>query len=81
MKFKLMVNCDEANHFCDKAQYQEASIFEKIKLNIHNLFCRLCREHTVKNTQLTRKIKKSKLQMLSTEEKNELKKHLQQYMA
>ena len=53
-----MFNCEEAVHTCDKAQYKEASFWEKTLLKIHTLFCSLCKEHTTKNVRLYRNNKK-----------------------
>lgn len=78
MKIKLMFNCNEATHVCDKAQYSEASFWEKTLLKFHNLFCRLCKEHTKRNVRLTETIKKSNIKMLSVNEKKALKQELSQ---
>ncbi|UAB79891.1 hypothetical protein INR76_07025 [Marixanthomonas sp. SCSIO 43207] len=81
MKFKLFLNCKEAGHTCDKAQYKEATYWDKFLLTIHNVFCKLCREHTSKNVKLTKKINDSHLKTLSAQEKEELKNKLQQHTA
>ena len=57
---KIMTPCNNANHICDKAQYNDASFFEKIKLNIHLIHCKACRKYTAGNVYLTKLIKKSK---------------------
>ena len=54
MSNKIIIPCQEANHVCDKTQYKEATLWEKIKLNIHLLYCKACRKYTKKNTQLTK---------------------------
>ncbi len=56
--------CSEANHVCDKTQYKNATLLEKIKLNIHLIYCRACRKYTKNNTKLTFKIKESKIECL-----------------
>ena len=45
-KNKLFLSCNEANHTCDKTQYKDASIWEKVKLNFHLIYCRACRKYT-----------------------------------
>lgn len=50
---KLTITCDEATAICDKSQYGEASISEKIKLNIHLLICKLCNKYTKQNSLMT----------------------------
>lgn len=76
MKFRIP--CEQANHICDKSQYKEATLLEKIKLNIHLIYCRACREYTRRNQKLTRSLKSSQWKTLSTAEKNLLKKQLHQ---
>lgn len=58
MSNKFIIPCNEANHVCDKTQYKEATLWEKIKLNIHLLYCNACRKYTKSNTKLTRLIVK-----------------------
>ena len=46
---KLTISCDEATTICDKNQYGEASLSEKISLNIHLLMCKFCKQYTKQN--------------------------------
>ncbi|PVW13320.1 hypothetical protein [Marixanthomonas spongiae] len=80
MKLNMIFNCEEAAHVCDRAQYNEASLWEKTLLTIHTFFCKLCRKHTTRNARLTKAIKKSEVQTLSAEQKHLLKKRLRQEM-
>jgi len=64
--------CEKANHVCDKAQYKEASFVEKIKLNLHLLYCRACRKYTSNNQKLTKVVKDSKVECLNCNEKEAL---------
>jgi len=73
---KVVIPCDEANHVCDKTQYKEATLWEKVKLNIHLIYCRACREYTKNNTKLTNKIKESKVECLDKKCKVSIKKDL-----
>ncbi len=57
---KILTSCRESNHICDKSQYKESSFFERIKLNLHLLYCKACRKYTKENIILTKYIKKSK---------------------
>ena len=70
---KLFVSCEKANHVCDKTQYKEASLWEKIKLNIHLLYCRACREYTKNNQKLTQVISESEVNCLETKAKEVMK--------
>lgn len=54
MSDKLFLSCDEASHTCDKSQYNEATLWGKIKLNIHLVYCAACRKYAKNNTKLTR---------------------------
>ena len=33
------MKCEDAGQVCDKSQYKEASFWEKLKLNVHLLYC------------------------------------------
>jgi len=53
MSNKVFITCDEATTICTKNQYKEASFWEKIKLNIHMLTCKICGLYSKQNTKLT----------------------------
>lgn len=69
MNKKFILFCKEANQACDKAQYNEISVWEKLKLNLHLLMCSACRKYTKGNKKLTKVIKIKKSEFLSTPEK------------
>jgi len=46
-------SCQDAAHFSDKLQYEEASFWEKLKLKMHIAYCERCREYNKKNSRLT----------------------------
>lgn len=71
-KFWFFIPCQEANHTCDKTQYNEASIWEKIKLSIHLLYCGACRKYTKNNTSLTKSIKEGNVISMNMSEKQSL---------
>lgn len=72
-KIKIVIPCDDANHVCDKTQYKEATLWEKIKLNIHLIYCRACRKYTKNNTKLTNIIKKAEVECLDEKCKEAMK--------
>ncbi len=76
-RFKFLMPCEEANHTCDKTQYKEASLWEKVKLNFHLIYCRACREYTSTNSKLTKIVSKSKLECLDSDCKEKMKKDLE----
>jgi len=83
MSTKIKISCDEATQICDKSQYGEATIWEKIKLNIHLILCHHCKTYTKQNTLITKIIGKylnssEKSEQLSTEEKAALKTNLRE---
>ncbi|PKP28529.1 MAG: hypothetical protein CVU01_04000 [Bacteroidetes bacterium HGW-Bacteroidetes-18] len=50
----MKITCDEATAICDKNQYKEASLWEKIKLGMHIFFCRKCGKYSRQNTIMTK---------------------------
>ena len=64
--------CQKANHVCDKTQYKEATLVEKIKLSFHLIFCRVCRKYTTNNQKLTKVVKDSKVECMNSKEKESL---------
>lgn len=75
------MKCEDAGQVCDKSQYKEASFWEKLKLNVHLLYCSTCREYTKKNVKLSIVFKKSNLKIMSLHDKKELKKQIHQEIA
>jgi len=71
--YKMNASCEKANHVCDKTQYNEASLWEKIKLSIHLLYCKACREYTHNNKKLTKAVKNSEVQCLDCKAKETMK--------
>lgn len=80
MSNKIFIPCEEANHVCDKSQYKEATLWEKIKLNIHLIYCNACRKYTKKNTKLT-KLFSRKATPMSSSAKESLKSAFEQELA
>ena len=79
---KFIINCDEATAICDKSQYGEASLSEKISLNIHLIICKYCKQYTKQNGLMSQIFGKNlspcdESEKLSKEEKAELEKNLQ----
>jgi transcription elongation factor Elf1 len=80
---KLKITCNEATTICNKNQYGEATLFDKIKLNIHFLHCKICLLYTKQNITLTTFYKryaqncKEIKHCLSTEDKEALKKSIE----
>lgn len=77
---KIFISCDNANHVCDKSQYKEASFWEKVKLNIHLIYCSACRTYTKNNSILTKTIKKSKVETMDNNSKDEMRRKMEEAM-
>lgn len=77
MKLKVMMPCSEAAHICDKSQYNESSVWEKIKLYTHILYCLTCRNYVKANKRLSLLIKKSQVTCLDKKNKESLKMNFQ----
>lgn len=79
----FFIKCDDATLICDKKQYKEASLWERMKLSYHLLVCKNCRVYPEQNAILTKALdykSKSELQVeehLSDSEKSTMKKKLQ----
>lgn len=76
-----MLTCDEATAICDKNQYGEASISEKISLTFHLLMCKYCKKYTKQNDLMTRLFGKflsscDENHRLSEEDKSKIEKNL-----
>lgn len=74
----LFISCEQAKHICDRAQYNEATTWEKFKLNLRYLWCHITRAYVKKNKKLTEAIKSSKITCLKNSEKQQLKEVLQE---
>ena len=71
-KSLLFISCEEAQHICDKSQYNEASLMEKVKLNIRLLWCKITRSYTSRNGKLTKCMKESEVECLNSNERIEM---------
>lgn len=54
MSKKFSINCDEATTICDKSQYGDATLWEKIQLNWHIVICGFCKKYTRQNSLMTK---------------------------
>lgn len=68
----LFISCEEAFHICDKAQYGEATLIEKIKLNLRYFWCRFTKTYVNRNKKLTHAIKIANVQSLHQNERQQL---------
>ena len=68
-----MINCEQASTICNKKQYREATLLERINLSLHLLICKACSSFSKKNSKLTVLFNKADLQLLSEQEKVKMK--------
>jgi len=80
-KNNILLSCDEANHTCDKTQYKEATLWEKIKLNIHLMYCSACRKYTKNNAKLTKLMKNKKVEAMPASKKENLQSAFEKELA
>lgn len=80
-KNKIFIPCSAAGHTCDKTQYNDATLWEKIKLNIHLIYCRACRKYTKNNGRLTKMMNNSELEFLKATEKDALKSNFEKELS
>ncbi len=73
-KSLLFISFAEAQRICDKAQYEEATGWERFKLRLRYFWCRFTRNYIKTNTQLTETIRNAELNFLRPEEVNSFKK-------
>jgi hypothetical protein len=82
----MKLSCDEATKICDKSQYKEASLWEKIKLNFHLFMCKNCALYAKQNCIMTKCCKKHQKQnendevCLKAKEKKAMKNELTEKM-
>ncbi len=68
-----MISCEKAADICTRAQYNEATSMEKLKLRFHIIFCKICAEYTKQNKKLTSLCNKARLHSLSEREKAKMR--------
>lgn len=71
---KFFINCEDAQVICDKSQYKNASLFEKLKHTFHLIYCKYCRKYSKNNTKLTECVNKSEIHLLDDSVKSEIQK-------
>ncbi|CAL2057977.1 hypothetical protein [Tenacibaculum sp. 190524A05c] len=80
----LKITCQEANEICNKSQYNEATLLEKVKLSLHIASCKFCKEYSKQNRKLTNIFKaraidcKSHVHCMDDEDKELLKEKLKE---
>lgn len=69
----MKLSCAEAASVCQKAEYKEANLLEKLRLKLHLFFCRRCKDYYENNKKLSSLLKKANLSSCSSQEKAHFK--------
>ncbi|MEM7185964.1 MAG: hypothetical protein AAF466_04830 [Bacteroidota bacterium] len=78
---KIKLECHEANHLCDKNQYNETTFWERVKLTFYLIYCGACRKYTKRNNKLTKAIKSPEVHTMSSSDKSRMKERLRQELS
>ncbi len=73
----MKITCQEASNICNKSQYKEASFWDIVKLRIHLLYCKACKQYSKKNSELTSMCDRAGLTMLTKDDKERMKRDLE----
>jgi len=77
----LFITCDEAKHICDKTQYGEATVWERVKLNIRLSWCKFTKAYSRNNNRLTDAMKKSEVSCMKNDERKKLQDKFEKELA
>ena len=78
MNLGILFKCKDAAHICDKSQYRESTFMERILMKMHQLMCRVCREHSSENARLSEAIEKANLKTIPEPTKQNMREVIQQ---
>jgi len=79
-KTKVFIDCEEAKHICDKAQYNETSWWELFRLNIRLLYCNVTRAYSKRNQELSALVTDEKVACMDQKSKADLKTKFEQQL-
>lgn len=72
------LSCAEAASICEKKEYKEAGLIERLKLKLHLFFCKTCKNYYTRNQKLTELLKKGNIHTCSAREKESFKQKMQE---
>ena len=78
MKLGIVFKCNKAAHICDKSQYAESTLAERLFMRMHQWMCSICRDHSNENSKLTETLHKADIQLYPQEKKEILRQRIQQ---
>lgn len=74
---KIFIDCDEAKHICDKSQYNESSWWERFRLNLRLIYCKVTRSYVKKNQKLTDLVTDPEVECMDNSIKSKMKLELE----
>lgn len=77
----FFIDCSEAAECCNKSQYEEAKLLDKMKLMLHLVYCKTCRRFASKNSKLTKLLKKSSIKTCPEENKKQWREKIKKEFA
>ena len=77
---KLFIDCEEAKHICDKAQYNETTWWELFRLNIRLLYCNITRAYSKRNQKLSELVTDKEVTCMDNKSKADLKVKFEQQL-
>lgn len=77
-KSKVLIDCDEAKHICDKSQYNESSWWDLLRLNIRFIYCNITRAYVKRNQKLSKLVTDDNVECMDSKSKTELKNKFEQ---
>ena len=80
-KLPLILNCQRAAEFCDKAEYREMNLTGRLRLKIHLMFCPSCKTYWKRNRKLSLLLEKADLHTCSTHQKKRWQQQLEKEQA
>ncbi len=71
-KSVIFISCEEAYHICDKSQYGDSTLWERVKLNLRFMYCKFTRAYVSRNIKLTKLMRTSDVACLHQNERDQL---------
>lgn len=75
---KFLFKCDESAKVCDKCQYEEADFWDSLRMKVHLMICKYCRDYSTNNSKLTKSLKSADIKSFPKNKKAILKKQINQ---
>jgi hypothetical protein len=77
----LFISCEEAKHICDKSQYGESTVSERLKLSLRLLWCRITKAYSKNNKKLTDTLGNAEISCLKSYEREKIENEFNQELS